>query len=83
MQDTISAWKRTLRVQRRKKSEARIEELSATPLSLAEVTPVVECEKMWSDVEEVIEQLENGEEVSDVAINRCSIALAGLLMFKS
>ena len=55
MQDTISAWKRTLRVQRRKKSEARIEELSATPLSLAEVTPVVECEKTWSDVEEVIQ----------------------------
>ena len=83
MDETIHAWKRTIRVQRRKKAEARIEDLSATPLSLDEVSAVVECERMWADLQQTVEKLETGENVSEVAINRSTISVAGLLMYKS
>ena len=38
---------------------------------------------MWTDLQQTVEQLETGENVFEVAINRCMVSVAGLLMYKS
>ena len=83
MEETLGDYKRSLRKIKSKKIEQKLKALSETPLDLKEVTDVVECEAMWKECEEAIEQPKRGEDVPGQVLNHCMIAMATQLMYKS
>ncbi len=75
--------KDTMRPKKVKKREAQIEALSSTPLSLEEVTAVVECVEMWADFDCTVEEVKGGETPTDKQLRLCSSALLALITFKN
>ncbi len=56
----LQAIKATMRPKKVKKREAQIEALSSTPLSLQEVSAVVDCAEMWEDFDCTVEEVKQG-----------------------
>jgi len=60
MEETLKTYKHTLYKLKQKRTEQQLETLSETPLSLSEVTTVVECEAMWEDDDDIVKRAQNG-----------------------
>lgn len=65
IRESLKAWKATLRKKKTQKRAQRLEDLSATRLSVVELTKVVECKEMWADFYECLRKAETGRGVSD------------------
>ena len=83
MEDTIRGYKKTLRKSKQKRVEERLEHFSETPMSLSEVTAVVENESLWADFDNIIERAQKMENVSSAELNRCTLSVAALLLYKN
>ncbi len=79
----LQAIKASMRPKKVKKREAKIEALSSTPLSLQEVSAVVECEEMWADFDCTVEEIKRGRTPTDKQMRLCSSALLALTTFKN
>ena len=83
MQEVLLQWKATLRKEKRKLSVKRLEALSSEPLSLEEVTQLVECDEAWENFDEICTRAKRGEPVATEALNRCSALMATTILYKS
>ena len=77
----IQSWKTTLRKKRRLHQEENMEEFSSKPMSLNEVTAVVESKAMWERYANVTKRMRRGEEVTKEDAKICLMAVASLLLF--
>lgn len=58
-----------------------MEEFSSKPMSLNEVTAVVESKAMWERYANVTQRMKRGEQVSKEDAKICVMAVASLLLF--
>ncbi len=79
----VQAIKASMRPKKVRKREAQIEALSSTPLSLEEVTAVVECADMWADFDCTVEGVKRGRTPTEKQLRLCSSALLALITFKN
>ena len=77
MEAKLDSWKRQLRRQKKKLSLQRLDALSTSSLTLADVTKVVDNVKMWGRFDRAVTKARAGEDVEDLkfAMGACSIAL--------
>ena len=81
--ESLKAWKATLRKRKTRKRAQRLEDLSATQLSIMELTQVLDCRAMGDDFHDILRRVETGRKVSNGELQRSTAAIAALLMFKS
>ena len=83
MQEVLLKWKSTLRKEKRKLQAKRLEALSNEPLSLEEVTQLVDSDTVWEDFDDICTRAKRGEPITTAALNRCSLLIAATILFKS
>ena len=81
--ESLKAWKAKLRKRKTRKRAQRLEDLSATQLSIMELTQVLDCRAMGDDFHDILRRVETGRKVSNGELQRSTAAIAALLMFKS
>lgn len=81
IEQRIKNWKTTLRKGKRLHQEEIMEEFSSKPMSLSEVSMVVESKAMWQRYANITQRMRRGEEVSKEDAKICVMAVASLLLF--
>ena len=61
MEDVIRGFKQTLRGSKQKRVEQRLQNFSEAPMSLDEVTNVVEDESLWSGIDNIMDRAHKQE----------------------